>query len=87
MVCPDIEMGEHDGKPGEEASRQQQADKEAEKHEQGPQGKRTDEGEKMKVMKRATMSNEKESQVTLLIVRQGRNRKSISLSVVLFLLY
>ena len=87
MVCPDIEMGEHDGKPGEEASRQQQADKEAEKHEQGPQGKRTDEGEKMKVMKRATMSNEKESQVTLLIVRQGRNRKSISLSVVLFLVY
>lgn len=87
MVCPDIEMGEHDGKPGEEASRQQQADKEAEKHEQGPQGKRTDEGEKMKVMKRATMSNEKESQVTLIIVRQGRNRKSISLSVVLFLLY
>lgn len=80
-------MGEHDGKPGEEASRQQQADKEAEKHEQGPQGKRTDEGEKMKVMKRATMSNEKESQVTLIIVRQGRNRKSISLSVVLFLLY
>lgn len=80
-------MGEHDGKPGEEASRQQQADKEAEKHEQGPQGKRTDEGEKMKVMKRATMSNEKESQVTLLIVRQGRNIKSISLSVVLFLLY
>lgn len=80
-------MGEHDGKPGEEASRQQQADKEAEKHEQGPQGKRTDEGEKMKVMKRATMSNEKEGQVTLLIVRQGRNRKSISLSVVLFLLY
>lgn len=87
MVCPDIEMGEHDGKPGEEASRQQQADKEAEKHEQGPQGKRTDEGEKMKVMKRATMSNEKESQVTLIIVRQGRNRKSISLSVVLFLVY
>lgn len=80
-------MGEHDGKPGEEASRQQQADKEAEKHEQGPQGKRTDEGEKMKVMKRATMSNEKESQVTLIIVRQGRNRKSISLSVVLFLVY
>ena len=87
MVCPDIEMGEHDGKPGEEASRQQQADKEAEKHKQGPQGKRTDEGEKMKVMKRATMSNEKESQVTLIIVRQGRNRKSISLSVVLFLVY
>lgn len=64
-----------------------QADNEAEKHKQGPHGKRTDEGKKMKVMKRTMISNEKESQVTLIIVRQGRNRKSISLSVVLFLLY
>lgn len=64
-----------------------QADREAEKHKQGPHGKRTDEGKKMKVMKRTMISNEKESQVTLIIVRQGRNRKSISFSVVLFLLY
>ena len=89
MVCSGIEMGEYEGKSGKEASAvgRWQADKEAENNKHGPDGKRTDEGKKRKVMKRMSISNEKELQVALIIVRQGGNRRSISLPVVLFLLY
>lgn len=44
-------------------------------------------GKKRKVMKRMPIANEKEIQVTFQTRRQGGNRKSISLPIILLLLY
>lgn len=51
------------------------------------EGTRTDRDKKRKVMERMSLSNQKEIQVTAITVSHGRNRKSLSLPVVLFLLY
>lgn len=79
MLCTGAEMGEHARRSGKEASPGGRRQTEAENNKQGPDGRdryRT----RRKVMKRTSASDEKEIQVTLMIVTKGGNRGKAFLS-------